>query len=102
MVKKLLEEKLKELIEEATIDCYDEYEQRSGFYTMLEDNLGFPFKATVVGEAVEVIGVEQEDERIDAICKRKGKTYNVDILNIEYKPGEVKGYEWIEAYRKWS
>lgn len=102
MAKKLSDEKLEELIEEATVDAYDEYEQRAGFYCMLEDNLVFPFKAHVVGEEVEVIGLEQEDERIDAVCKRKGKKYQVDILNLKYKPVDVKGYEWIEAYRKWT
>ena len=101
MPKKLSEEQLDALIEEATVDCYDDYEARAGFFTVLEDNLTFPFKATVIGEEVEVIGIEQEDERIDAVCKRKRKKYQVDILNLKYKSEEVKGYEWIEAYRKW-
>lgn len=95
-------EKLKQLIEEATLDCYDEYEQRVGFYTVLEENIQFPFKATVVGEEVEVVRVEQENDRVDAICKRKGKSYTVDILNIEYKPQDVDGWEWIEVYRAWA
>jgi hypothetical protein len=31
--------KLDKMIEEATVDCYDELEQASGFYTMIEDHL---------------------------------------------------------------
>ena len=101
-MKKLSQKKLDGLIDEATIDCYDDYESRMGFYTMLEDNLSFPFKAKVVGEEVKIIGIASENERIDAICQRNGKKYSVDILNIDYNPSEVIGSEWIEAYRKWS
>ena len=35
--------KLDEMIKEATVDCYDELEQASGFYTMIEDHLAVPF-----------------------------------------------------------
>lgn len=93
---------LEKLIEEATIDCYDEYEQRAGFCATLEDKLHFPFKATVVGEEVDIIGLDQEDDRIVAICKRNNKKYSVDILSITVNPTEVNGSEWIEAYRKWA
>lgn len=94
---------LQQLIEKAIIDCYDEYEQRACFYTMLEDNLEFPFEATVVGEKVKVTGVDQQtDELIVAVCKRKGKTYTIDLLSLNYDPKQVTGSEWIEAYREWS
>ena len=93
---------LEKLIEEATIDCYDEYEQRAGFCAMLEDNLHFPFKATVVGEEVDVVDLDQDDDRIVAICKRNGKKYSVDILSINVDRKKIKGSEWIDAYRKWS
>lgn len=101
-MKKLSEKKLDELIEEATVDCYDDSESRVGFCTMMQDNLLFPFKASVVGEKVEVTSVESRNEAIDAICRRNGRKYPVDILSIDYNPAEVKEYEWIEAYRKWS
>ena len=48
---------LQKLIERATVDCYDEYEQRAGFCATLDDNLGFPFEANVVGEKVKVTGI---------------------------------------------
>ena len=31
---------LETLIEEATVDCYDEYEQAAGLLTMIQDELG--------------------------------------------------------------
>ena len=33
---------LDQLVEEATVDCYNESEQVSGLYAMLEDNLRHP------------------------------------------------------------
>lgn len=39
--------RLDELVEEAIVDCYNESEQATGLYTMIEDNLAFPFATTV-------------------------------------------------------
>jgi hypothetical protein len=36
------QDELDELIEEAIVDAYDEFEQRAGFYVLLGDNLGSP------------------------------------------------------------
>ncbi|EKE14812.1 MAG: hypothetical protein ACD_12C00286G0002, partial [uncultured bacterium] len=40
---------LDNLIEEATVDCYDEYECLAGFSSYLGDKLLFPFSAQIVG-----------------------------------------------------
>lgn len=94
----LTDEELEKLIEEATVDCYDESECLAGFAVMIQDNLEFPFVARVIGEKVTVTGVTEEDERILAECERKGKKYNIDILDIEFT-SLVKGSEWIDAYK---
>lgn len=91
------------LIEEATVDAYDEYEQRVGFYTMMEDNLVFPFPAKVIGTTVSVRGIDMKnEERILAKVKRVGKEHTVDILDLEIDDKKVNGSEWIDAYRKWG
>ena len=92
---------LDKLIQEATIDCYDEGECLSGFYTILEENIQFPFPAIVIGEEVEVVGVEWADNGIKAQCHRKHKSYSVNIVDIEYNSNIVLGAEWINAYKKW-
>jgi len=56
---------------------------------------------TIIGEEVEVVGVEWTDNGIKANCCREGKTYLVNILDIEYNSTNVPGAEWIEAYKKW-
>ena len=99
--KKLTDEELEELIEEATIDCYGEYEQINGFTCTLEDKLTFPFPAKVVGEEVEVMGIDMRGDEVIAVCKRKGKKHTVNVLDLEIDPNKIKGYKWIEAYRIW-
>lgn len=95
--------RLRELIEEAIVDCYDEYEQHSGLLTMVEDNVVCPFQAKVIGEEVEVIDLEWPDEGygLKAVCKRKGKTHRVDITTLEWVDPLPEGFEWIEAYLEW-
>ena len=45
---------LLKLIEEATVDCYDQHEQHSGLLTMIADSVECPFHARVIGEEVLV------------------------------------------------
>ena len=49
---------LDELIEEATVDCYNESEQVTGLFTMIEEHLDLPFQATVLGMPVTVASVD--------------------------------------------
>jgi hypothetical protein len=42
---RLSEDRLTAMIEEATVDCYDESEQLTGWFTMIEENLEVPFHA---------------------------------------------------------
>ncbi|MBI2950821.1 hypothetical protein HYY27_01935 [bacterium] len=96
-------ERLRQLIEEATVDCYGEEEQISGVLTSVEDNVVCPFRAKVIGEEVEVISLEWSDlgNNIKALCKYKGKTYPVDISSLEWVDPLPEGFEWAEAYFAW-
>ena len=38
------DDELDELIQEATVDCYNDSEQATGLFTMVEENVGFPFE----------------------------------------------------------
>ena len=59
------------LIAEATVDCYNESECVTGFYTMLVDNLAVPFQIEVLGVEVTVTGVDLTEEgQITAVCMR--------------------------------
>ena len=54
--------RLAEMIEEATVDAYDDSEQATGWFTMLEDNLELPFETEVLGITVRVTRIEQRDD----------------------------------------
>lgn len=94
--------RLDELVEQATVDCYDESEQATGLYTMIADNLALPFQTTVLGVPVTVERVRltpQED--IVAVCRRGGVRQTVPLLDLPLPSPPPAGAEWIEAYRHW-
>lgn len=95
-------EELDELIEEATVDAYDEYEQRVGFLQMIQDNVPVPFQAILHGDAVTASEIDGDDRVIKVTIKKNGKTYPVDILDLKINYASVKGSTWIAAYRKWE
>ncbi len=91
------------LVEEATVDCYNESEQATGLYTMIEDNLQLPFETEILGVAVRVTGIDiTEDDRIVAICKRGRQTQKITLLELPLPDPRPTGSEWIEAYRHWA
>jgi hypothetical protein len=83
------------MIADATVDCYNEEEQVTGLFTMIQDQLVVPFQTLVLGVGVTVEGVElTTNGQIVAICTRDEFRQTVPILDPE-------GAEWIEAYRRW-
>ena len=94
---------LDELIEEATVDCYNESEQVSGFHCMIEDQLAIPFTTKVLGEEiiVEWIDITEEDE-IVASCRRGRNRQRIGFLDLPLPNPRPAGAEWIEAYRRWA
>lgn len=95
--------RLDELIEEATVDCYNESEEHQGFLNMIEENVVCPFQAKVIGEEVEVVELRGPDAGfgIDAVCRYKGKDYRIDISSLEWPKKKPEGFEWVEAYQAW-
>ncbi len=90
------------MIEEATVDCYNESEQVTGWFTMIEDNLEVPFEATVLGIRVSVERIDLDrSEQIVAICRRGPESQSLPILDIGLPTPPPRGAEWIEAYRRW-
>ena len=92
--------RLEELVEEATVDAYDEDEQRVGFLTMLQDNLEVPFETEMLGVQVQIVGVDFNDaDEIVAICKRGAHVQRIPVVDLPLPEPPPEGFEWIEAYR---
>ena len=95
--------RLDKLIEEATVDCYDDSEQMTGFYTMLEEHLDLPFKTKVLGLDVTVEAIElTEAAEMVAVCARGSIRQAIPLLRLPLPRPHPRGVEWIEAYRRWG
>ena len=100
--KALSKAELAELIEQATVDAYDESEQATGFYTMLEEHLAMPFETEVLGVSVTVERLDlTDDEQIVAVCARGKSRQRLPVLDLPLPRPLPDGAEWIEAYRLW-
>jgi hypothetical protein len=101
--KKPSEAELDALIEEATVDTYNESEQMIGFHTMLDDHLDVPFKTEVLGVEATVEKVDlTDDDQIVVICTRGRSRQSIPILELPLPSPPPKGAEWIYAYRRWA
>jgi len=90
------------LIAEATVDCYNDSECVTGFYTMLEEHLAVPFQTVVLGVDVTVTGIDlTEDEQITAVCTRGRAKQRIPVLDLPLPTLPPEGAEWIDAYRRW-
>ena len=95
--------RLEALVEEATVDCYDETEQALGLVTMIEDHLELPFQTRVLGLEVTVVAVEQCDDGTPvAVCQRGRETQRIRLLDLQLPSPLPKRAEWIAAYRHWA
>ncbi len=94
---------LDRLVEEATVDCYNESEQATGLYTMIEENLTVPFETQVFGTAVvvEAIDITDRDE-IVAVCRRGRERQRIGLLDLPLPSPPPAGTQWIAAYRHWA
>lgn len=90
------------MAQEATIDCYNEAEQLTGFFTMIDDNLAVPFETRVLGMSVVVESVDlTEDGQIVAMCRRGKHRQAIPILDLPLPTPPPEGAEWIDAYCHW-
>ena len=90
------------MIQVATVDCYNESEEVTGWFTSIQDNLAVPFQTSVLGVDIAVEGIALSDDgQIVAVCTRGRDRQTLPILDLPLPHSEPKGSEWIEAYRHW-
>jgi hypothetical protein len=96
-------QRLLEMVEEATVDCYDdESDEVAGLFAMLDEQLALPFGTQVLGVDVTVNSVElSEDDRIVAVCSRGDTRQVIPVLDLPLPSPPPGGAEWIDAYRFW-
>lgn len=94
-------EDIKALIEEATVDCYNEYEQICGLYVCLEENLKLPFTTQVLGLNVEVRALAETESDIVAECYHGQLCQRISLRELPLPEPLPLGAEWILAFRQW-
>jgi len=101
--KKLTKERLEGLVAEAVMDCCNESEEATGLYTMIDDNLTFPFLTHLLDREVEVEGLDLNDaDEVVVTCRHGVSRQRVPILDLPLPNPPPDGWEWIEAYRYWT
>ncbi|MEV0677839.1 hypothetical protein AB0I60_15115 [Actinosynnema sp. NPDC050436] len=91
------------LIAEATVDCYNDSECVTAFYTVIEEHLAVPFRTMVLGVDVTVTGVDLTgDEQILAVCVRGKSKQRIPVLDLPLPAPPLEGTQWVDAYRRWA
>ena len=96
---------------EAIVDAYGPAEQAIGWYTYLDQNLGFPFRATCIaeritsplraGEKVKVVRMAPEDEcerEMFVVIDWRGRPLAVPLAQLE---GVAVDHETRQAIGDW-
>ena len=91
------------LIDEITVDAYDQDEQLMGFENAFDEDACFPCSGTVVGEEVQVLSVSRGDTRHELIatCQRHNHRYEIALLDVDLD-ADPQTPRLIAAYRRWA
>lgn len=82
-IRRLSRSFLKGLIADATLDCYGESEEATGFLTALDENLSVPFKATILGIEVIVEKLDMDSrDNIVAVCRTNHGKQAVRLVDL--------------------
>ncbi len=96
---------LNTIIEDATVDAHDEEEQLSGWESILEDSLRFPFPIQFAGKKCQAIQIEFKHDRLGLEIISRGKKTWADLSEIApQKNTEQSDKNWLFliAYQKWA
>ena len=100
---RIAEARFAEMVEEATVDCYNDSEKITGCFTTIDDNLAVPLKVTVLGTPVVVERVDlTADERIVTLCVRGPHRQSIPLVDLPRPASLPDGWEWVEAYQLWE
>ena len=95
--------RLERMISEAIVDCYNDSEQATGLFNMIEEKLSLPFSTIVLGIQVTVEKIDlNEAGEIVAVCARGPARQRISVVNLPLPSVRPEGAEWIEAYRRWA
>jgi len=89
------------LVAVITMDCYNLAEQVTAFYEAFAEEVPLPSSATMIGTAVEVVGIDIADhgDALTARCHRGDVVQDLHLSDLVFAPDTAAG--WIHAaYRR--
>jgi len=96
---------LEALLEEATVQCYDEEESFWGLFCTLKGRLSFPLQARALGEAVTLVGLDENDSDpqagVMARVQKGDQERTVALAELEPLNPDPVSAEWLAVYRYW-
>ena len=99
------QDRLRELLEEATMDCYDEEEEFWGIFSTLDDSLIFPLQAKALGESVDVMGLDSSRSSsrrgVMALVRKGDQDYPMALAELEFVDPDSESAEWLAMYKYW-
>ena len=94
---------IEECTEMATVDCYDDYEQASGWLACLDDLFAEVKQVNVAGEVVKFKKFDLvHDTTIVAICEKNKKKIKVTLDSLELINPTQAQELWLEAWLAWA
>ena len=98
------EEELNDLVDEITVDAYNDDEQLWAFRQVIEDEVAMPTDACALGEPVTVKEIDYDgNERrgLTARCRRDdGSEHVLSASDLVFPEGSI-GADYLAAYRTW-
>lgn len=91
------------LIDELTVDCYNDDEQLTGLLTGAEEALVIGEIATIAGAEIRTMAVDcPSDARrgLTATCERDGHRFELSLADIRFGDTSELG-RIASAYRRW-
>jgi hypothetical protein len=84
------------------VDCYDEYEQMAAWEVAFSDGVEVPFRATLLGIPVEVVGFRVNGSntvQCQVIREDKQRWVSVEDLDEEGLPADIR--HLLSLYHTW-
>ena len=95
--------RLERMISEAIVDCYNESEQATGLFTLVEENLRLPFSTIVLGIQVNVQKVELNDVgEIVAVCSRGPEKQRIPLVDLSLPSPRPEGQSGLKRIVRWA
>jgi hypothetical protein len=100
------ERRLQALLDEATVDCYDEEEEFMGVIITLNERLTSPLTAQWADQTVEVLGLDESlsslRRGIVANVRQGDREYTIGLADLTFSDLDETSAEWLAMFHWWA